>query len=98
MTQAKHQPMSPMPQQRHEHSGIEAKKSPRPEYLAPQCRGAMKLLEKAPLITGGDFGIGRSWFILRAKVPMWPSYICQSSTPVLKRLAWRCKTRDAKRS
>ncbi|MBS1797770.1 MAG: SDR family oxidoreductase [Acidobacteria bacterium] len=40
---------------------------PRPEFLAPNYKGAEKLKGKAALITGGDSGIGRSVAVLYAR-------------------------------
>ncbi len=40
--------------------GIEAKMTPKPEYINPNYKAAGKLLHKVALITGGDSGIGRA--------------------------------------
>jgi hypothetical protein len=45
-------PLSPMPAQTQNRPGIEAKMSPRPEFLALDYRGSGKLHDKAALITG----------------------------------------------
>lgn len=60
-------PKSPMPAQEQPRPGIEAKMSPRPEFLAPNYKGSEKLKDKVALITGGDSGIGRSVAVLYAR-------------------------------
>ena len=64
---AEEQLKSPMPPQKQPRPGIEAKMTPRPEYLAENYRGSAKLQDKAALITGGDSGIGRSVAVLFAR-------------------------------
>jgi NAD(P)-dependent dehydrogenase (short-subunit alcohol dehydrogenase family) len=60
-------PKSPMPAQHQIRPGLESKITPRPEFLAPNYKGADKLKDKAALITGGDSGIGRSVAVLFAR-------------------------------
>jgi NAD(P)-dependent dehydrogenase (short-subunit alcohol dehydrogenase family) len=61
------QPKSPMPAQHQARPGLESKINPRPEFLAPNYKGANKLKGKIALITGGDSGIGRSVAVLYAR-------------------------------
>lgn len=60
-------PMPPMPGQHQRKPGIEARLTPRPQYLAPRYRGSSKLEGMSALITGGDSGIGRAVAVLFAR-------------------------------
>lgn len=60
-------PENPMPEQHQERPGLESKMDPRPQFLAPDYKGAEKLKGKAALVTGGDSGIGRSVAVLYAR-------------------------------
>ncbi|MFN2500808.1 MAG: SDR family oxidoreductase [Pyrinomonadaceae bacterium] len=65
--QAGARPHSPLPEQEQQRPGIESKMEPRPQFLAPDYKGAEKLKGKTALITGGDSGIGRSVAVLYAR-------------------------------
>lgn len=60
-------PKNPMPKQTQPRPGIEAEMDPKPQYLAPDYKGADKLKGKAALVTGGDSGIGRAVAVLYAR-------------------------------
>ena len=67
MARTKPHPRPPFPPQHQRKPGIESKLQPRPEYDAPEYRGADKLKGAAALITGGDSGIGRAVAVLFAR-------------------------------
>ena len=48
------------PRKQNKQPGIEAKMSPRPEYIKPTYKASGKLTGKTAIVTGGDSGIGRS--------------------------------------
>jgi NAD(P)-dependent dehydrogenase (short-subunit alcohol dehydrogenase family) len=53
-------PEPPLPAQRLAKPGNEADLDLEPMYDAPHYKGSEKLQDKVALVTGGDFGIGRS--------------------------------------
>ena len=67
MAGTKKHPKPPFPPQQQPKPGIESEIRPRPEYKAPEYRGAGKLKGSAALITGGDSGIGRAVAVLFAR-------------------------------
>src|SRR5215213_1261886 len=60
-------PTNPLPEQKQPRPGLEQDIEPRPQYLAPNYKGAEKLANKTAIITGGDSGIGRSVAVLYAR-------------------------------
>lgn len=67
MARTKPHPRPPFPRQHQPKPGIESKIRPRPQYTAPDYRGADKLKGCAAIITGGDSGIGRAVAVLFAR-------------------------------
>jgi NAD(P)-dependent dehydrogenase (short-subunit alcohol dehydrogenase family) len=67
MLGTKSHPQPPFPPQHQDKPGLESRLTPRPQYQAPEYRGANKLAGSAALITGGDSGIGRAVAVLFAR-------------------------------
>ena len=67
MARTQTHPQPPFPPQHQSKPGIESEIRPRPQYQAPQYRGADKLKDCAAIITGGDSGIGRAVAVLFAR-------------------------------
>jgi NAD(P)-dependent dehydrogenase (short-subunit alcohol dehydrogenase family) len=67
MARTKPHPEPPFPPQQQPKPGIESQIHPRPEYKAPEYKGADKLKGFAALVTGGDSGIGRAVAVLFAR-------------------------------
>ena len=60
-------PENPLPEEKQSRPGLEGEMEHKPQFLAPEYKGAEKLAGKAALITGGDSGIGRSVAVLYAR-------------------------------
>jgi NAD(P)-dependent dehydrogenase (short-subunit alcohol dehydrogenase family) len=67
MARTQTHPQPPFPPQHQPKPGIESEIRPRPQYQAPEYRGANKLKDCAAIITGGDSGIGRAVAVLFAR-------------------------------
>jgi NAD(P)-dependent dehydrogenase (short-subunit alcohol dehydrogenase family) len=67
MARTQSHPQPPFPPQHQPKPGIESDIRPRPQYQAPEYRGAEKLKDCAAIITGGDSGIGRAVAVLFAR-------------------------------
>lgn len=55
-----HRDLEPSAQHQNTQPGSEADMNPRPQYIDPSYKSALKLQGKVGLITGGDSGIGRA--------------------------------------
>lgn len=55
-----HRDLNPSAQHQNIQPGLETEMNPRPQYIDPSYKSALKLEGKVALITGGDSGIGRA--------------------------------------